>query len=550
MASVLCSDPLSLSIATIILLTISSFILYGHLYQTLRLQQREPEPEIDLNFLEPTILAKNLVSALPESVILPYQMRDFKQALNAYWAQQECEVIPACVVRPRSAQELNTAVTILKQEYIEQERTQGTQRETAGGIFAVRGGGHSPIPCAASIKQGAVVDLRLLNGVTPSEDGKSVVVGGGANWMDVSKVLDEKGLAVVGGRNAAVGVGGLTLGGGISFFTPRFGLVCSNVLSYEIVLADGSITTASANTNPDLWRALKGGSNNFGIVSSFTLKSFPCTEIWSGFLYLPAFQTTKVLAAFHDTIDTMHTTDFSFGAGPLLSFSYIPKINLQVIAVNLVSTEVAKNPKKWPVCWKESSFAPLWRYWSTCKVRSLTNATDELNALNPPGRRQTFGTVTIQNEPATIAAAHFAYSDAFASLRRANPKGMVWTIVFQPFLPTWVRKGDGNPLGLHDAKEALVIVSFTVNWDEQGDDELVKRTTRLTLEKIESYATANNTGHKYRYLNYCNEWQKPFQSYGEKNWQFLKNTSKKYDPDGLFQRGCVGGFKLDVDNEA
>lgn len=77
----------------------------------------------------------------------------------------------------------------------------------------MRGGGHSAVPGAASIKDGVLVDLSLLCEVTPSDDGTSVVVGGGARWKDVYSVLDKMGLGVVGGRNSDVGVGGLTLGG-------------------------------------------------------------------------------------------------------------------------------------------------------------------------------------------------------------------------------------------------------------------------------------------------------------------------------------------------
>jgi hypothetical protein len=71
---------------------------------------------------------------------------------------------------------------------------------------------------------------------------------------------------------------------GLSFFSTRSGLVCSNILRYELVLESGSITTASASTNPDFWRVLKGGSNHFGIVTRFTARSFPSTKMWSGFL--------------------------------------------------------------------------------------------------------------------------------------------------------------------------------------------------------------------------------------------------------------------------
>jgi len=120
-------------------------------------------------------------------------------------------VIPALVVRPRDVQQLCTAVTLLKREYDERRKQAG--EEKVEGLFAIRSGGHSPVPGAASIKGGVVIDLSLFCEVTPSKDGSSVAIGAGAKWMDVSKILDDMGLAVVGGRNSAVGVGGLTLGG-------------------------------------------------------------------------------------------------------------------------------------------------------------------------------------------------------------------------------------------------------------------------------------------------------------------------------------------------
>ncbi len=137
------------------------------------------------------------------------------------------------------------------------------------------------------------------------------------------------------------------------------------------------------------------------------------------------------------------------------------------------------------------------------------------------------------------------------ALRRVNVTGLVWTLVLQPLLPDWVCKGDANPLGLHDCTHGpLVIVSFTVNWDEPQDDVFVKMTTRRAVEQIEVVAAANKTGHPWRYLNYCAEWQRPFKSYGEENWRFLQGVSKKYDPESLFQKGCIGGFKLDVCSRA
>jgi FAD/FMN-containing dehydrogenase len=160
---------------------------------------------------EPSLLAKALASAIPESVILPNDSSAFSQSRTSYWAQQECEVVPACVVRPRDIQELSTAVKVLKIEFGERDKLGGDHN--SNGVFAIRSGGHSPVPEAASIQGGVLIDMSLFCEVSSSEDGSRVVIGAGAKWMTVSKTLDERGLAVVGGRNSAVGVGGLTLGG-------------------------------------------------------------------------------------------------------------------------------------------------------------------------------------------------------------------------------------------------------------------------------------------------------------------------------------------------
>ena len=220
---------LSASAATTFFLIISIFIIRRLRFsQTLQAANKEDHLVLTNSSPEPTMLIKSLASALPDSVIFPHDSAAFKKSMNSYWAQQECEVIPACVIRPRDVQQLCTAVTVLKREYDKRGKQAGEENEKAEGLFAIRSGGHSPVSGAASIEGGVVIDLGLFCDVTPSEDGSNVAIGAGAKWMDVSKALDEKGLAVVGGRNSAVGVGGLTLGGKLLLFTsvlappPRF----------------------------------------------------------------------------------------------------------------------------------------------------------------------------------------------------------------------------------------------------------------------------------------------------------------------------------------
>ncbi|KAL8937599.1 MAG: hypothetical protein Q9216_004339 [Gyalolechia sp. 2 TL-2023] len=478
-------------------------------------------------------VSATLIQALPNRVFFgPHPV--FVESIQSYWAIQERDIIPQCIVRPRSAKEVAVAVAILKRDFDAR-----VHRGDRPPLFAVRSGGHSPIPAAANVNGGVVIDLRLLNDVKPSEDGSSVVIGTGAKWFDVSKALDERGLAVAGGRNSAVGVGGLTLGGGLSFFSPRVGFVCNNIISYEIILANGTLITASETINPGLWRALKGGSNNFGIVTSFVARSFPSANIWSGFLYMTASKANQLIRTFHEFTQAKPDAYDEYAAGPLVCFTYLQQLGIQVLATNLVYTK----PEQWPGCF--SGFKSIGRLWSTVKIRSLTSATNELEMSSPPGLRQLFVTTTVKNDHTTLVETHAAYKKGMEAMRRVS--GMVWTLVLQPLLPAMAKKGQADSQGLDTRTESLVIVLFTVVWKNSADDELVDRTTRSIIDGIDRYAESKGTADPYRYLNDCASWQNPFDGYGAENKRFLQEMSRTYDPDGLFQRACVGGFKLDMD---
>jgi FAD/FMN-containing dehydrogenase len=549
-------DP-SLILTSVVALLIAGFVVLQRLRTGSSQARRDAEAEkphsLDLSeslsehaLRLQTLLAKELTGR----VVTPEDIDMFKRLVTSHWARQECEATPACIVQPHDAQEVSRAVKRLKTEFDRRQMSSGDPENKRDPLFAIRSGGHSPVAGAASIKGGVLIDMSHLDEIVPSQDGTSVRIGAGCKWKHVSEVLEQEGLAVVGARNSAVGVGGSTLGGGLSFFSPRFGFVCSNVIEYEIVLADGTITTVSETVHCDLWRALKGGANNFGIVTCFTFRSFPSGNVWSGFLYMPSSQAQKVLAGFNEFLDRIISNEEGkaydkHAAGPLACFTYLQQLGIQAVAVNLVHTQPPSDTRKWPVSWQGSRFSSLWRFWSTCKVRSLTSATDEMNALNPPGRRQTWATTTIKNDPATLEAAHRAYREGITAIRAANIEGMSWTLVLQPLLPDWARIGDPNPLGLDTcADEPLVVINFTVNWAVSKDDAKSEEITRAAIESIDLFAGQHGTGNEYRYTNYCGAWQKPFESYGKKNHNFLKETSRKYDPDGLFQWGCTGGFKL------
>jgi hypothetical protein len=114
------------------------------------------------------------------------------------------------------------------------------------------------------------------------------------------------------------------------------------------------------------------------------------------------------------------------------------------LQLSLVYTKPPENPRKWPEGWKASSFKFLWRLWNTYILRTLGDACDEMNTLNPPGKRQVFATTTVKRDPATLLATRDAFKNTIASIKSAKIAGMAWTLFLQPLLPDWVHKGGAN----------------------------------------------------------------------------------------------------------
>lgn len=150
-----------------------------------------------------------LLRELPRGVVLLSDAPAFKDIVESSWSKQNREIIPACIIQPRDAQQLSQVVSILKREHTSRSQ----QSAAARGFFAVRSGGTNTGLGFATIQGGAVIDLGQLNEISPAADGLTVTVGAGVKWGELYDALDAKGLTVVGGRNSPVGVGGLTLQG-------------------------------------------------------------------------------------------------------------------------------------------------------------------------------------------------------------------------------------------------------------------------------------------------------------------------------------------------
>jgi len=215
---------------------------------------REPRSK-DVPF---SVLKDDKVSdtdALPCPVFTPHDddPTGYLSAREDCW-NLSCKHWPSVIAMPKSAEELQAVV-----------------KAAAGKKVAVLSGGHSQM----CMPDGAfLISLRSMNRVTVDPEGMTVTAEGGAKIGEVDAALKPHHFAVPLGTHPDTGIGGLTLGGGIGWMTPRVGLAIDNLVSMEVVLADGTLVTADTTSSPDLYWALRGGGGNFGVVASFTYKVY------------------------------------------------------------------------------------------------------------------------------------------------------------------------------------------------------------------------------------------------------------------------------------
>ncbi|MFB6720432.1 FAD-binding oxidoreductase [Kribbella sp. NPDC056345] len=194
---------------------------------------------------------------------------------------------PVGVVRPRSVADVQAVV----------------QYAVASGVaLSVRGGGHAFAGFGTN-DGGVVLDLSGLADVELLEE-RRVRIGGGATWGQVADALAPHGLAISSGDTRSVGVGGLTLSGGIGWKVRKYGLALDQLVAAEVVTADGDVVLASADEHPELFWGLRGGGGNFGVVTAFEFAAHPTTEVFHGRIAFPAAEAAAVLQGWADYVRT------------------------------------------------------------------------------------------------------------------------------------------------------------------------------------------------------------------------------------------------------
>jgi FAD/FMN-containing dehydrogenase len=170
-----------------------------------------------------------------------------------------------------------------------------------GLLTAIRGGGHNAAG-SGTCDDGLVIDLSCMKGVHVDPAARTVRVAGGCVWGEVDHAAHAFGMATPSGFLSTTGVGGLTLGGGIGYLTRKHGLTIDNLLSVDMVLAEGSVVSANAQENPDLFWAVRGGGGNFGVVTSFLFRLHPVKMVTAGPTFWPIEQAPEVMKHFQEFI--------------------------------------------------------------------------------------------------------------------------------------------------------------------------------------------------------------------------------------------------------
>lgn len=465
-----------------------------------------------------------LVSLLgAEKVSLPGTAA-YNANLSSYFALQASAVQPLCFVSPQTAGDVSAVIGSLT-----------TNASDGSCEFAIRSGGHMWFPGASNSPGGVTIDLQGLDSIDLSADHSTVSIGVGATWDSVYAKLDPFGLSVAGGRVAGVGVGGLTLGGGISFFGPRYGWTCDTVSAFEVVLADGSIVEANDEKNSDLFHGLRGGSSNFGIVTRIDLKAFDQGRLWSASIYNPISTIDDQIKIFAKLTAPENYDEY---ASFITGFGYSQSQGLTVIDNELVYTKPVESPTYY------EDFMSLPSIYNSSSITNMTTLAQQGAKFLPPGvARYLFATTTFLPTEAMLRAAFDAWNNSLPGVRDIN--GLTWSLSLEPLPPNIYQRGAAtNALGLADRTGTRVVCLLTQAWADDADNERVYAATAALLAAIEEAAHALNAYDPYIYLDYAAKWQDPIASYGDASVRQLRQLRARVDAKGVFTHLVPGGFKI------
>ncbi|KAF2023250.1 FAD-binding domain-containing protein [Setomelanomma holmii] len=355
--------------------------------------------------------------------------------------------------------------------------------------FAVKCGGHSRNPDFSNSVGGVTINLRRMNSVKQRTNGSVAIIGGGAVLADVYTALDPHNISSVGGRVGTV------------------------------VLADATFVTVNEYQHPDLYWALRGaGGGNFGVITSFLVRTFPQDPLYSGRRSWNDTYTPQVADAVFDmytTNDTNAQVDFYYG--------YVQASDSFSVADSLRYLEAIQNPS------------------SLCVHRSDTRR--DVGWIG----QHLFQTTTTYPSRQWFQQSLQIFCEEISCFRNVsdfNPQIISYTIPARAIRGMSDR--GGNALGLADMEGPLLITFLSAGWVRAEDDALVGSFFDRVFARLEDKSRQLNVYHPYKYISHGRLGEDIFSSYGVENRERLVQVQESVDPKGIFTSSGLGrdGFKL------
>ncbi|KAH8890596.1 FAD-binding domain-containing protein [Thozetella sp. PMI_491] len=449
-----------------------------------------------------------------------------------YWSTSCAALLPTCIIFPKDAAEIAAIITVLN-----------SNEEN----FAVKSGGHNPNNYWSSVDGGPLISTQLLDQVILNQTTGVAKVGPGLRLDEIARELDGTGWTFVGGRIGHTGVGGLILGGGLSYMSTQYGWAASSVLEYELVLPNGTISHVNAESNPDLFKALKGGGNNFGVVVSYTLQTYRQGNVWGGNLVF--LRTPEIDLAMLNAVRDF--TDYNDDDKAAII------VTAERAAVGVVDSWIIflfyDGPSPPDGLFNNFTNADPNPLLNTCHEQSYADLIGGSNWVIVKASNVQIGTETIPMPPAEHGEAMMEELHTFwrgiTDGVMLTP-GIVASIAYQPFsrrIAQEARARGGDLIDADDEIDRMIIemnYAFTLPQDYPTMDQTMQDTYGGYRDRVLAWQASGEMPQGYLplFMNYGFHREDYFARLRPESRALAKKVSDEVDPDGIF-RLRTGGWK-------
>ncbi|KAI1205729.1 uncharacterized protein F4807DRAFT_442083 [Annulohypoxylon truncatum] len=482
-----------------------------------------------------TAACEQLAAAFPNQMYAPNTANYTLNAIDNIWSMT-CQLAPSCVFTPTTAEDVSKAVGIIHD----------TQ-----AVFSVVSGGHMPVPGAQTNNGGVVIAMVSMNTLELNDDHSVASIGPGNRWQGVYDWLANYGLAVAGGRYSNVGVGGILLAGGISFFGDHVGWGVNTIVGYQVVLGNGTIIEVSNGSYSDLSWALKGGGNNYGIVTRYDMKTYPTTSAYGGILIWEGEDTLAEMAAAGDNFylspEGLASAQTHINPSYTVSRQDNGTMLWQSVLVTLSNGTFDGEPSSLVnfTAIDAPSVGSVQQFDSWVDIPSLVQ---EYNTADVNGHGQLFGclasTITTRITQLMIDTILKAAVDELSDVN-----GLFVAISPEPISTNWLQAAqDAGEYAIDlDPSEGLLVLLMTVTWVDAADDQKTLDFVNSSLTKLKQSLEDAGTYRQFIYMGDAAPGQEPYSTYGKgdgANVDRLNSVQAAYDPLGVFKNLITSGFKL------